>query len=327
MSAMIKNLSAFIAAAWATQLSLPYGAASAADLGSFKDTIPVSVPAPIWAGWYFGGHAGGARSDPKVMDTFTYIGDPTVNAILGRKGFTGGVQAGYNFQRGHFVFGPEADIGHMSIRANKSFFQPGDDATCQVTYPGDVWPTMYGAWNCNIAGKYSISGGLYGDLTTRVGYEMDRLLLYAKGGAALMQVDFKANYSGNNCTVLGPYCYPGYDTIPGHAVFNFDHSETFFGWTVGAGVEYALSPSWSIKAEYQHFDFGKKSYSYYGCYGFPLASGSYPDPSYGKCPAGAPAYDNHYTSTLRGKTEVSITADAVWMGISYHFNSEAPQRW
>ena len=41
------------------------------------------------------------------------------------------------------------------------------------------------------------------------------------------------------------------------------------GWTAGAGAEYALSPSWSLKAEYQHFDFGKMSYSYKGCYAIP----------------------------------------------------------
>jgi outer membrane immunogenic protein len=219
----------------------------------------------------------------------------------------------------------------LGISASKSFFQPGTDAACQITYPGDRYPTAYGGWACNVAGKYSVSSDLYGDLTARLGYEMDRILLYAKGGAALLNADFKANYVGNNCTVLGPYCERvggggTYNTVAGHAVFNFDHSDTLLGWTVGAGAEYALSPSWSVKAEYQHFDFGKISYSYYGCYGFPLASGSYSDPSYGKCPAGAPSYDNHYTSTLRGRTEVSITADAVKLGINYHLNDQAGLR-
>ena len=84
-----------------------------------------------------------------------------------------------------------------------------------------------------------------------------------------------------------------------------------------------MSPSWSIKAEYQHFDFGKMSYSYKGCYGIPLAKGSYPDTTYGTCPAANSQYNNHYTSTIDGKTEVSITADAVKIGINYHLNNEA----
>ena len=32
-------------------------------------------------------------------------------------------------------------------------------------------------------------------------------------------------------------------------------------------------------------------------------------------------WDNHYTSTLRGKTDVEITADAVKVGINYHLNN------
>ncbi len=332
---MIHHRLAFIVTASAAmQLASLNGAASAADLTSLKDTPPMSVTAPSWKGFYFGGHAGGVWSESKVTDTFTYIGDPTINSTLGSKGFIVGAQAGYNFQRGHFVFGPEADIGYLGISANKSFFQPGSAAACQTTYPGDQWATTYSADLCDVNGKYSVSSDLYGDLTARLGYEMDRTLLYVKGGGALLHANFKANYVGNNCTVRGPGCEEVgsnannwdnppvyYSTVPVYSVFNFNHSDILLGWTAGAGAEYALSPSWSIKAEYQHFDFGKMSYSYYGCYGFALASGSYPDPSYGKCPAGAPSTDNHYTSTLRGKTDVEITADAVKLGINYHLGN------
>ena len=305
------------------QLASPSGMALAADLASLKDAPLAGAFTPVWEGFYFGGHAGGAREGPKATDTFTYMGDPTVNTPFYRWGFIGGAQAGYNVQRGHFVFGPEADIGYLGISASKSFFQPGTDAGCVMTYPDHSY-VAYGGWSCNVAGKYSVSSDLYGDLTARFGYEMDRTLLYAKGGAALLNADFKANYVGNNCTVLGPYCAgAGFlDTIPGYTIFKYNHSDTLLGWTAGAGAEYALSQSWSVKAEYQHFDFGKISYSYYGCYGFPLASGSYPNPSYGKCPAGTPSWDNHYTSTIRGHAEVSITADVVKVGINYRFNAE-----
>ena len=254
--------------------------AAAADLESYKDTAPMGVAVPAWEGFYFGGHAGGAWSDPKVVDTFTYIGDPTIDRRFSGAGFIGGAQAGYNFQRGHFVFGPEADIGYLGLSASKSFFQPGTSAACRVTYPGDGWSTNYDADICDINGKYSVSSDLYGDLTGRFGYEMDRTLLYVKGGGALLHVDNKANYVGNNCTVRGPGCEevgsPGnnwdnppayYSTVPGYTVLNFKHSDILLGWTIGAGAEYALSQSWSVKAEYQHFDFGKMSYSYYGCYG------------------------------------------------------------
>ena len=31
------------------------------------------------------------------------------------------------------------------------------------------------------------------------------------------------------------------------------------GWTIGAGVEYILSPAWSAKLEYDYLDFGNRN--------------------------------------------------------------------
>ncbi len=44
--------------------------------------------------------------------------------------------------------------------------------------------------------------------------------------------------------------------IPG---FTVGSTGTFTGWTAGAGAEYKLSPAWSVKAEYLHFDFGSEN--------------------------------------------------------------------
>ena len=130
-------------AAAAMQLPSLNAPAAAADLASYKDAAPMGVAVPAWEGFYFGGHAGGAWSDPKVVDTFTYLGDPTIDSRFSGAGFIGGAQAGYNFQRGHFVFGPEADIGYLGISASKSFFQPGQAATCQIQYSDESWVTHY----------------------------------------------------------------------------------------------------------------------------------------------------------------------------------------
>ena len=39
-------------------------------------------------------------------------------------------------------------------------------------------------------------------------------------------------------------------------------SEDRFGWTVGAGIEWALSTDWSLKLEYDYYGFGTRSVTF-----------------------------------------------------------------
>ena len=288
-------------------MSAVSGGAWAADLyggPGLKDAPYIAAPA-LWQGFYVGGHVGGAWGGPDVSDTFVYVGDPTFNGGLNGAGFTGGGQAGYNIQRDHFVFGLEGDIGYLGLSADKLVNFKQDSCTAHYQDGSQTYDRNHqNEQLCWIDGKYSSSSGLYGDITGRLGYALDRTLFYAKGGVAFLDVDFKANYAGQSCKTLGT-CGTG-----GPSSFNYDHSDTLVGWTVGAGMEYALSQSWSLKAEYQHFDFGSMSYSYSDC----VSVG-------GTCPTTNQTYSNHYTSTLDGRTKVSLTADAVTFGINYHFNT------
>jgi outer membrane immunogenic protein len=266
--------------------------ARAADIynppASLKDS-PAPFAPSLWPGFYIGGHAGGAWSSKNVSDTFDYGGDPTFKGDLGGTGFIGGLQAGYNVQRGHLVFGLEGDIGYLDLAASKSAsFRPDIDHC--GTKPEH---------SCDMDTRYSASGGLYGDLTGRIGYAAERTLLYVKGGVAFLDADIKAKYSGQNYTTLDPHV----PDVP--ANFNYSHDDTLVGWTIGAGVEYALTPSWSLKAEYRHFDFGEMSYSYSDSIKLPCT--------------------NCY-SKLEGKTDVSLTADAVTLGVNYRINDEAARR-
>jgi outer membrane immunogenic protein len=80
-----------------------------------------------------------------------------------------------------------------------------------------------------------LDGGFYGDVTGRLGYAWGPTLLYAKGGYA---------FTDASLTVAD--------------VGEFIRKDSnFTGWTVGGGVEYKLNPSWGVKAEYLHFDFGR----------------------------------------------------------------------
>jgi outer membrane immunogenic protein len=84
----------------------------------------------------------------------------------------------------------------------------------------------------------TLGGGAFGDVTGSLGDAFDHTLIYAKGGFAL--------YDGEAKQVT---------TKPGYAPAG---TGTFTGWTVGGGIEHFINPAWSIKAEYLHFDFGRK---------------------------------------------------------------------
>lgn len=96
----------------------------------------------------------------------------------------------------------------------------------------------------------------------RLGYSMDRSsLVYVTGGLAYANV--RAGTSA-----------PG-----------VDDDKTRFGWALGAGIEWALAPKWSLKAEYLHVDLGDRS---------------------------------NY-SVAGQKVDVDVTADVVRVGVNYNF--------
>ena len=194
--------------------------ANAADLGSYKGG-PASYAAVNWSGFYAGASAGGQSSKAAFNDVVNGTGTVDKGDLNG-SGFIGGGQIGYNIQRGNLVFGVESDLGDLDNSVSKK-------ATMQPN---------------NTVLTHSTSGGLYGDITGRVGYAFDKALVYAKGGYAFVNVDDKVS---------------SYTDANNHS--NGSVSGTNSGWTLGAGVEYLVTPAWSVKAEYQHFEFADTSIS------------------------------------------------------------------
>jgi outer membrane immunogenic protein len=77
-------------------------------------------------------------------------------------------------------------------------------------------------------------------LRARFGVAWDRWLLFGTGGLAI------ANETVDLCSPLALSC--------GSA------SQNVYGWTLGAGVEYAFSSNWSLKLEYLYVDLGKSHF-------------------------------------------------------------------
>jgi len=77
-------------------------------------------------------------------------------------------------------------------------------------------------------------------LTGRVGMTFDRMLLYVTGGGALARHEFE-------------YASGGF-------VDSVKQNRT--GWTVGAGLEWGITPNWSIAGQYNYVDLGDKDVNF-----------------------------------------------------------------
>jgi outer membrane immunogenic protein len=222
------------------------GSAFAADLPS-RAPPPIYVPpAPIftWTGFYIGGQVGYAwgKNNVNFGDNFGDYAAFSYNT----SGVIGGAHVGYNLQLSQFVIGLEGDVDGTS--QSKQF--NGSLPFGSTLVGGGVISAPLGG-NININVNHNIEGSIRG----RLGYAWDRVLIYATGGVAFG--GFNGNVSGNfpgGVLVGGP-------NIPAPVAFgpfggSTSASATRVGWTVGGGLEYAVTNNWSVRAEYRYTDFG-----------------------------------------------------------------------
>jgi opacity protein-like surface antigen len=203
-------------------------AALAADYPAPAAAVAPVAAVPLWTGFYFGGHAGFGESKKKFIDNFpTYDGE--LDADPNMKGGLGGLQAGYSHQFNWLVIGVEGDFSWAGMREKEfSCFFFGD----QVCSAEAQW---------------------FSTVTGRVGAAVGPTLLYVKGGAAWARDEYTDLAT---CAGVQPIFRAGIYADCG-STYVGQHSR--HGWTLGAGIEYRVSPNWSLKAEYAHMDFGKKS--------------------------------------------------------------------
>jgi outer membrane immunogenic protein len=201
------------------------GAADAADTGHH------------WTGFYIGLNAGAAINDSHydLSPGKGYEGDPD-NPLRSDSGefddtsFTGGVQAGYNYQINNFVIGIETDFNYNGVDESDHV-----DRALAAPLGGQFIHTV----------KQEID--YFGTLRARAGFTpTDTLLVYATGGLAYGRVRSSSHVQFD---------------VPVEDNYSGSKSSTQTGWTIGGGLEYALSCNWSIKAEYLYVDLGSQSYS------------------------------------------------------------------
>jgi outer membrane immunogenic protein len=197
--------------------------ARAADLGAPRSPVAAAhvAPAFTWTGVYLGAQAGHAWGRSTGGAYFIANGATDVDRRLDPKGLFGGLHAGYNHQINGIVLGAEIDANIADIR--------GD--TGPLFFPG-------GAIAPNNFGKSRL--GWTASARARLGVAVDRVLPYLTGGVAMGGYNFTPTYANAGALPV---------------------SSTQVGWTLGAGVEYAIASNWTARAEYRYTDYGRKAYA------------------------------------------------------------------
>jgi len=202
---------------------MPVALATAADL-----PLPPAAPAWTWSGFYIGGSVGTAAGTATFSDPYgpSIFGDKVTTA-----GFLAGLQLGYNWQVApRWVVGVDADASYLDSN--------GTDTCIQAS------TTLIGS-NCQVTPR------VLATLAGRLGFLVDpqgRTLIYGKAGAAWIgsDVSISPNNSFSPATFKGATIFPGEPT---------NENANAWGGTVGAGIERALTPAWSLSLEYDYYRF------------------------------------------------------------------------
>jgi outer membrane immunogenic protein len=208
------------------------GLAQPAAADGYEVPPPVVVPPAFsWTGCYAGLHVGGAWASRDFTDPVQLVQDqisgaPVTTGVTtvtpDESGWLLGGQIGCDYQfASHWVVGVEAAASAATLKGNTS-------ATLPLGNPGERESVI-------------ARSDFIPTFTGRLGYAWDSWLLYAKGGYA---------HTGDSYGIVG--------TFTGTA-FNFQGLDLRSGWTVGAGIEKALWGPWSLRVEYDYFDFGTKN--------------------------------------------------------------------
>jgi outer membrane immunogenic protein len=244
-------------------------AAQAADMP--VKAPPVAAEAPFsWTGFYAGVNVGAIQDVDKVRNgtlafepilftdvagAFTGIPGiivgvpgtiplPVSYSRTGGSSILGGGQFGYNWQVGHTVIGLEADVDGMHTSENLT------GALAPQTFTG-VAPGS--AVTRSLTGNINVERDWQATLRGRLGYAWDRWLVYGTGGASVTDVRTQAAFTA--VTTLTPA-----SLVPIIGVANgtttTTSSQTLWGYTIGAGLERALTNAIVVGAEYRYTHYG-----------------------------------------------------------------------
>ena len=178
--------------------------AVAADLAARPYTKAPAMVAAIydWSGFYIGINGGGGSAH----STWDLVGGAREGSHDATGGTVGG-QIGYRWQAGQWVFGIEGQ-GNWA------------------DFSGDNISAVFATRNRSKIDSFGL-------ITGQVGYAWNNVLVYVKGGAAVVGDKFEV-FNATSGALLA------------------SNDQTRWGGTIGAGLEYGFAPNWSVGVEYNH---------------------------------------------------------------------------
>jgi outer membrane immunogenic protein len=202
--------------------------AVAADLAArpYTKAPPMVAAVYDWTGFYIGAN-GGWGSSRNSWDSVppAFVGPEGSHDATG--GTVGG-QIGYRWQAGTWVFGLEAQGNWADLSGSNTSL---------------LFANARNHTNVDAFGLF----------TGQVGYAVNNVLLYVKGGAAVTANSYRIN------------------TLAGAPV-GITGDDTRWGGTIGAGLEYAFAPNWSVGVEYNHLFMQDRTYNFTTPGGFAFGS-------------------------------------------------------
>jgi outer membrane immunogenic protein len=149
-------------------------------------------------------------------------------------GFYAGINGGYGFGRANWSHLPaNFNVDGGLVGGQLGYNWQAGQAVLGLEGDGD-WTDLRGTANSGTCGgrQCTTSNDFLSTFRGRAGFAFDRWLPFATAGLAVGNI---------------------HPMVPGFTGIN----QTNAGWTAGGGLEYAVAPRWTVKAEYLYVDLGK----------------------------------------------------------------------
>jgi outer membrane immunogenic protein len=180
---------------------------------------PLSVQAQSWKGLYAGVNLGatwGTFRDPVTIGAVSTFPAATQSFEASARSFTGGVQVGYDWQFGHWVFGPEADFDSRNLNGTETVSTSANDFVA-----GD---------------SFSATSHTEVSVVGQVGHTWGKWLIYGTAGPASARTTVTTNFAA----------------VSEFPAASGSRSAMLLGATIGAGFGRKIADHWSAGAEYRY---------------------------------------------------------------------------